>query len=360
MSSTSPLRRISLVDVGEGGALRLAMEGLPRCKAVRDACLTVFPRAAAPVIPLLDGITRRWLSRSHSPYSREIEAIAAAVGVSGVWLLNGSYQWGCTTRALEENGVPWLARTLDWPFPGLGRLVEVAHQSGPAGAFYSVTWPGYVGALTAMAPKRFAGAINQAPLWRRTAHPWLRVLDIALNALRTWRLQHIPPDQLLRFAFENCRDFTEARRMLETTPIARPVIYTLVGCRSGEACVIERTEEEFHTREDNTVAANDWHSAHPSWEARVGGDLVMVSTYDEAASNSRARREKLAGFGGSLNDGTFDWVCEPVLNRFTRIAVEASPAAGVLRVVGFDKVGDAILPQRVTETLEVGGALAAA
>jgi hypothetical protein len=39
--------------------------------------------------------------------------------------------------------------------------------------------------------------------------------------------------------------------MLEATPVARPVIYTLAGCRAGERCVIERTEEDFTTRTDD-------------------------------------------------------------------------------------------------------------
>ena len=78
--------------------------------------------------------------------------------------------------------MPWLARTLDWPFPGLGRHLEVARMRGPAGDFDNVTWPGYVGALTASAPGRFAASINQAPLWRRTRRPWLRPYDLALNA----------------------------------------------------------------------------------------------------------------------------------------------------------------------------------
>ena len=46
--------------------------------------------------------------------------IAAALGYPGIWFLNGCYQWGCTALAREQAGVPWLARTLDWPFPGLG------------------------------------------------------------------------------------------------------------------------------------------------------------------------------------------------------------------------------------------------
>ena len=68
----------------------------------------------------------------------------------------------------------------------------------------------------------------------------------------------MPPDQLLRQTFETCGDYCAARRMLETTPVARPVIFMLVGCRANERCVIERTETGFVTREDDTCAANDW------------------------------------------------------------------------------------------------------
>ena len=75
------------------------------------------------------------------------------------------------------------------------------------GEFYSVTWPGYVGTLTAMAPGRFGAAINQAPLWRRTRHPWLRPYDLAANALKTWRIRNMPPDQLLRQVVRNLPRF---------------------------------------------------------------------------------------------------------------------------------------------------------
>ncbi|MGC2221505.1 MAG: hypothetical protein WA624_03595 [Methylocella sp.] len=142
---------------------------------------------------------RCWLTRSCSPYVPEIAQIAAALGFPGVWLFNGSYQWCCTSLAREEDGVPWLARTLDWPFPGLGRHADVVRTKGPSGEYFSITWPGYAGVLTAMAPRRFAACINQAPMWRRTRHPWLRIYDLAANAFHTWvNIRHMPPDQLLR------------------------------------------------------------------------------------------------------------------------------------------------------------------
>ena len=122
-------------------------------------------------------------------------------------------------------------RTLDWPFQASAATSPWRGCAGAGGDFFSVTWPGYVGALTAMAPGRFAASINQAPMWRRMRHRWLRPYDFAANALKIWRRTDLmPPDQLLRQAFETCGDYSAARRMLETTPVARPVIFTLIGC----------------------------------------------------------------------------------------------------------------------------------
>jgi len=267
----------------------------------------------------------------------EVSAIAALLGFPGIWFLNGSYQWSCTALAREEDGAPWLARTLDWPFPGLGRFVEIARMRGAAGEFYNITWPGYVGALTAFAPGRFAAAVNQAPLRRRTVNPRLRIYDLAANAIGTLRHgRAIPPDQLLRHAFEAATDFGQARRMLESTPIARPVIYTLTGCQTGERCVIERTEDGFSTRTDDHGAANDWLESTPQWEGRIGASKVLTSTFEEAAQYSRARRQGLASWRGSFSRDSFAWVAPPVLNPYTRIAVEMCPARGILRAVGYE------------------------
>jgi hypothetical protein len=345
------LGAIPVRDVRDGGPLRHAVEARVAARALRDECVSWFPRAAQHAIPMLDRITRRWLTRSRSPYVAEIAAIATALDFPGIWFLNGAYEWGCTALACEA-GAPWLARTLDWPFPGLGRHVEVARMAGSAGEFYSVTWPGFVGALTAMAPGRFAASVNQAPLWRRTRRPALRLYDIAANAMATWRLPHIPPDQLLRHVCETSATFDDARRALEGTPIARPVIYTLVGCAAGERCVIERTEEGFATRFENTCAANDWLAPKEPWEARVGGDLLFSCSFDEAGGNSRVRREALAAWTGGFGE-SFAWVKPPVLNRFTRLATEMCPAHGTLRVIGYEVPPDADLPAPATRAREI-------
>jgi hypothetical protein len=351
---------IPVVDVREGGAVRHATEGSARARALRDDCLTWLPRVVRAVLPVMDGVSKRWLRHSRSPCVREVETIAAALGFPGIWFLNCCYQWGCTAVAREQDGAPWLARTLDWPFPGLGRHLEIAHMRGPAGEYHNVTWPGYVGILTASAPGRFAAAINQAPLWRRTRKPWLRPYDLAANALATWRIRHMPPDHLLREVFETCPDFSAARQRLETTPVARPVIFTLAGCKRGERCVIERTEEGFASRELDTSAANDWLRGAEPWEARVHPHLLLTRSYEEAAVYSRARQEALAAWAAPFARAEFKWVTPPVLNPFTRLAVEVCPAEGALRVVGYELEPGSELPRPVTQVCELATRLAAA
>lgn len=349
---------IPVVDARSGGPVRHASEGHLRARALSEECLRWLPGTVRTLLPVIDAATRGWLRRSSSPYVNEVEAIAAALGFPGIWFLNGSYEWGCTSLARDEDGAPWLARTLDWPFPGLGRYVEVVQMRGEAGDFFNVTWPGYVGTLTASAPGRFAAAINQAPLWRRTRKPWLRPMDIILNAVRTWGIHACPPDHLLRQVFETRRNFDEAKWLLETTPIARPVIFTLVGCKPCERCVIERTVNGFVTHDENTSAANDWLHSTPPWEARVSSAVMLTRTYEEAAANSRLRRETLAGWQDSIARPGFAWVTPPVLNPFTRIAVEMCPANGVLRVAGYENETAGDMPQQVTLLRELSAAFA--
>jgi len=324
--SKAELVSIPVVDVREGGPVRHAVDACARARALRDDCVTWLPRGARMLLPAMDAVTRRWLQRSHSPYVTDLEAIAVALGFPGIWFLNGTYQWGCTAVARDEDGVPWLARTLDWPFPGLGRHIEIARMCGPAGEFVNVTWPGYAGALTALAPGRFAAAINQAPLWRRTRKPWLRPYDLAVNALRTWPIRFRPPDHLLREVFETCRHFGEAKRRLETVPVARPVIFTLIGCERGERCVIERTEEGFASRAEDTSAANDWLQSTTPWEARVCATLLLKSSREEATAHSRARREALSSCPCSIPSPASRWRCARPTERCGRSATSRSRA----------------------------------
>jgi hypothetical protein len=335
---TPTLASIPVVDARDGAALRLAQEDPTRARALHAAIMAWSPHRMRPLVPMLDGVARWWLVRSQSPYVDEVGALTELLGLRGIWLLNGSYQWACTALAREEDDGLWLVRTLDWEFPGLGRFVCIARMSGSAGEYYSVTWPGYAGVLTALAPARFAAAMNQAPLRRRTVDPRLRPFDMAVNLSITLRHSRaIPPDHLLRRVFEIAEDYAQAKRILEVTPVARPVIYTLAGCRSGERCIIERTEEGARTRSGDHGVANDWLDPSPGWEGRIEGARILTCTFEDAAENSRMRREALARWRGAFAQDSFGWVAPPILNSCTRLAVETCPVRGILRVVGYER-----------------------
>ncbi len=324
----SELPAIPAIDVRRGGPVAHARLRRESMMALRNACFSFFP-GSVRLAPFLDRVSSTWLARTPSPYLDEIAAISDLVAGGGVWFVNTSYEWGCTTR-VDAAPVPWLRRTLDWPFPGLGRHVEAALQDGGAGVYANVTWPGAVGVLTAVAPGRFAAAINQAPMFRRTRGSALVAYDMVLNAVETYRDDGCwPAPHLLRHVFDTCATFDEAVEVLSTTPLARPTIYSIAGSSVSQACLIERTRTEAVVRRGNATIANDWHPESP----RRDGYWMPRGSLVRGPDDSNRRRQCLEGHE---RGEAFDWLREPVLNGFTRLAIEASAASGELRVLGFE------------------------
>jgi len=168
---------------------------------------------------------------------------------------------------------------------------------------------------------------------------------------------HLPPDHLLRNVFETCKTFREARQRLETTPVARPVIYTLVGCERGERCVIERTEEAYASRDDDTAAANDWLHAREPWEARMPSGVVLTRSYEEAAERSRARASSSA-VGQVRWRATISAGNAAGAQRVHPAGGRDVPREGVLRARGYENTAGAELPAPATLTCEVAAAVA--
>jgi hypothetical protein len=336
---------IPLCDVRHGGPVALARLLRADMDVLRKHCLGYLPRSLRALVPVADGVARRWLSRSASPYTGEVAEIAAIAGEPGVFVVNTAYEWGCTVAACHSGDAPLLLRTLDWPFSGLGRHATVARQTGPAGEFWNVTWPGAVGVLTAVAPGRFAATINQAPLYRRTGGDLLRYADYAVNAIRTLvRVRHAPPAHVLRQVFETAGGYAEARAMLVRIPVARPVLISLTGRRPDESCVIEREETAARVIEGAVVVGNDWQEPRPGWEARSCGGPFET--------DSRDRRTTLAA-QVSNRAVPFGWVTPPVRNWATRVAVEMNAGNGTLRVVGFEPVGGALPAAQATQIFDL-------
>ena len=116
--------------------------------------------------------------------------------------------------------------------------------------------------------------------------------------------------------------------------------------------MIERTETDFTTRIDDFGAANDWLEQQRGWEGRISANQMLTVSYKQATDKSVARRTGLASFKGSFARESFTWVAPPVLNPYTRMAVEMCAATGVLRVVGYERQGGE-LPTPATLPCEV-------
>ena len=189
-----------------------------------------------------DFLSRRWLKRNNNSYLDEIDLVHIIAPHEGAYMLNLSYEWSCTTCTdADPNGAGnRMLRTLDWPLDGLGRNLIVLRRKTPAGDYWDVTWPGFVGIVTAMAPGRFSAAINQPPMRLWTSSYWS---DWIINRSKVWLQRALPPSHLLRKTFDNCRNYSEAKQMLTETPLAIPAFFSLSGIESDESCLIERTEK---------------------------------------------------------------------------------------------------------------------
>lgn len=326
MPANGSLPEIPVLDVGDDWPVETLRADPARVHDLLDAGGGRVPEFA---VELADAISRRWLARRHPDRLREIDRIAALIGRPGAYFLNVSYEWGCTSSAAPspDSGAPVLTRVLDWPDRGLGRHVIAARIHSPLGRWLALTWPGYTGVLQAVAPGRFAAALNQAPMETPVG---LYLLDWLVNRVRVWRR---PPSStaahLLRRVFESAADFATAKKMLADTPIALPAIYILAGVASDEWCVIERMPDASHVIDGPAAAAaNAWQT--PLWSGRPRGE-----------ANGR-RRDLLGAAQPSLDPG-LPWLQPPVLNPLTRLAFAAEAASGRFVAQGFEIDGPATM-----------------
>jgi len=320
-SAAAALPAIPVFDIGAAGPLALVQQARPQAEALLAAARAQF---TGPLVRLLDWRGRRWLARAANPYLPELDAIARAIGQPGAHGLNLSYEWACTSGvAPGGDNAMVLRRVLDWPSHGLGRNVVVARRHSVAGPWIDITWPGFVGVFTALAPGRFAAAINQAPLRRRTG---LMAADWLLDRFSCGRSTDLPPCHLLREVFETCRDYAEARNLLSTSPICLPALYILAGAKPGEGCIIERTENEAAVIDAPAAIANGWLTPAFGRGWPRGFD-------------SLTRQCLMAACQAEEDCDGLDWLQPPIANPFTRLAALLDPARGRLTLQGWERTG---------------------
>lgn len=312
------LPEIPVLDYRAGGLPSYQRDGAERANRVMDAVVHgIGPagRVGRAFLPLADRLADRRLTAMQDPYANEVREVRRWVGRAGPIAFSLSYEFGCTSRVFD-GAPPVLFRTLDWPFRGIGGLVEIVHLPGEAGEWAMATWPGVVGCLQGTAPGRFTAALNQAPERVRGG----RAISWLASKRRVMRGRGMPPTHLLRRVFETAPDFHAACKMLETTNVAAPVIFTIAGLHPGEARVIERTEVGSAVT-DEPAAAN--HFASP---------LDRDQTWRARGIESHARRDAILGADEPPEHTA---LTAPVLNDLTRLAVTAD-TSGRLIVTGFE------------------------
>lgn len=286
---------------------------------IRTAVPAYVPRLA---VKLVDARSREWLSHNSTPYAAEVDEIDRLAGHPGsVHALSACYEWGCTAAALPYESGMVLFRVLDWPIHGLGRLVEAVLVPGAAGPFLTLTWPGFTGVLQALAPGRFAIALNQAPLLLhgpQALWPLSWVQERRVTAASTAP----SPLHVVRMVCEQARDYAEAREMLERTDIAVPATYTLVGLHEGERVVVERDRTSSYIDPDAYTAANAWGRKD------VRGSPRHVANVERKAQLMHHRPVEPQDIES--------WLTPPMRNHFSRLALSCCPREGWLVAQGLE------------------------
>ncbi len=181
----------------------------------------------------------------------EIKSLAEIVNcsVEEALLVNLYYDaiklvMGCTAFAVDTPDGPLHARNLDWWTENamLTDYTTITHYSGGYNTFKTVGWSGYIGALSGVAPDRFA---------------------ITLNAV----LSNDPPafakpiSLFLRSVFETAKTYAEAVDLLMSEEIASDCLLLISGINAGEMAVIERTPTRSairHPENGFITVANDY------------------------------------------------------------------------------------------------------
>lgn len=212
-------------------------------------------------------------------YSAEMSAIAALLERSEaeVLLSNLYYDalkhvFGCTAFCIATDGGNLHARNLDW-WTERGILSEhtllIRFVRGRELVFTAVSWPGFIGALSGVAPGR---------------------LSITLNAVLSDEPAGLAPPVtlLIRQVLESEAAFADAVRVLAETEVASDSLLMVAGTRDDERVVIERTPTRAATRDPdgNILCATNGYRTKQFEGSGDGASGVLQSTscdrYDRA------------------------------------------------------------------------------
>jgi hypothetical protein len=302
----------------------------------RDVADRLLAEAAADLqrVPeVLRWIFAQFYRFSGGLYRGEIEAWAKALAVSAgtATMLNCAYElshfrWpkllGCTAGVRWVEGLGMVhARNLDWPLHGLGEATRLFHFHRGSRRFVSVGVPGQVGVLSGMRPHAYSVTINWAPPVCRPSFQF-------------------GPAFLLRDALETCARYEDAVKLLKRTRLSTSVFFTVCGIEKGQACVIERTQNQAVVREmtgpvlvqANHHIAERFRRNNAELRGMEAGEAepFLQDSGKRAESLGRALAESSAS--GQLDELECALNAAPVENPYTCQRMVFCPGADIVKV----------------------------
>jgi predicted choloylglycine hydrolase len=259
----------------------------------------------------------------------ELKSLARGMNISAslATVLNCTYElshvggamrsFGCTAaiKKTKDCGLV-LVRNLDWPLSKIGKATRIFKFVDRSRHFLSVGVAGYVGVLSGMLPGKYAVTINWAPPYRLPS------------------MKKPGASFLLRKVLEECNSYKEAVRVLSTCPMSTSAFFTVCGVKSGEACVIERTQTDAAVRKihhGQLVQANHFVSSkyqHLNAALDDDGDSGVLEFSQERAGLLEKRLTGEKTFRQTFNALDEDWV----LNGDTTQQMAFCPKTGEMKV----------------------------
>ncbi len=222
--------------------------------------------------------------------------------------------FGCTAFAVDTPNGPLHARNLDW-WTEENLLSEYTlvtwYRNGPAGPFATIGWPGFVGALSGIAPGRFAVTLNA-------------VLSDEPVTLAN------PVTLVLRSVLESCRNFEDAVKVLTEERIASDCLLLITGPNKGQMVVVERTPRKAMVRKaekGRLVVTNDYLLIDPDTTKTMG------SIQETSCTRYKCVMERLSGRLPYTKEDCLDTLSDPsVLMNITVQQMVMSTRSGLLHV----------------------------
>ncbi len=320
---------INLLDDVEGRWLPVIKHEKQHIKRlIQDSAeKMVFPRQLKPVVKkLYEAIGGKY------EYARDIRTLAGLLNLdtSDVICANLEYElttcllknpFACTSAAFYRPNQGMLhIRNLDWPGEYVGPYTIKVHYLSHQGEFTAVTWPGFVGIMSAVAKGRFSATINWLP-WSNS------------GLLPAWfpkpNLLGWPASFLLRYIFERCKTYEEALREIKRKKVVVPVLITLVGPKKEQAVAIERGTKNYRIRNyrEPALVATNHYSADEKKRSKVKlrEDESNNYTYKRKFMiEKKARQIRIS----RLSDAFKLLRCRPVFNDCTTQSMVFSVTTG--------------------------------